>query len=90
MGKAESSSENMRGKDKSFAENPTGTGTAKELAFYVADMLHSLAICTKGPELRTLHTLIQAAEKEAKVICGMERETLESRKRLDMRVWRKN
>jgi hypothetical protein len=65
------------------------SGASRELANYVADMLHSLRTCTKSPDLKSLEALLLAAEIEALRIRGTETAPHQApSQRVDVRTWR--
>lgn len=73
-------------KRKDNAESRRASTASRDLAHYIADMLHSLRTCAKAPDLKSLEAQLRTAEIEARKICGDERDP--ASQRIDMQPWR--
>lgn len=66
---------------------------SRDLAEYIAEMLHSLGRCSNAPDLRALQILLEAAEREARTIScdepGARNVVTLAPAKGDMRPWRR-
>jgi hypothetical protein len=64
--------------------------TSLELAIYIADMLRSIKTCANAPDLKNLQSLIDAAEREARLVIDDNPvlNVVPNRQRVDPRRWR--
>jgi len=60
------------------------SSASRDLANYIADMLHSLRTCAKSPDLKVLESLLHDAEIEACKISGVEKTSAQTSRRIEL------